>query len=136
LDPRALAPLEPVNSPWLTFDPTTHLLTDTVPACGLYDPFNVYGKAALAGQPGYDGSRFLVDYSDVLRCIEADPEIKVFVTHWTLWFLKGHHITGLVQRYPDRVVFQDPRMERVFRERLAPRSTGGETPASDDSISN
>ncbi len=118
MDPRAWAPLAPRGSLWLTLDPTLHLISDTVPACGVYDPFNVYGEKSLAAQPGFDGSRFAVGFGDLLRCLERQPEVRVFVTEWTAWFLNRDELAELVRRFPDRIVFQNPQVAREIRDRI------------------
>ena len=118
MDPLAWAALEPRHSTWLTLDPTMHLISDTHPACGVYDPFNVYGEASLAAQPGYDGSSFTVDFDDLLDCLERQPEVRIFVTHWTVWFMNSDQLAELARRFPDRILFQDPELARLTRERI------------------
>jgi len=121
LDPRRWSPLEPRDSVWLTLDPTLHLISQTRPACGVYDPFNVYGGAALAAQPGFRGETFRVDYADLLACLESDRDIRIFVTFWTTWFIDGDQRLELARRFPRRIVFQDPREERRIRDRIQRR---------------
>jgi 4-amino-4-deoxy-L-arabinose transferase-like glycosyltransferase len=118
LDPRSWAPLRPRQSVWLTLDPTLHLVSDTRPACGVYDPFNVYGPAAFAAQPGFGGEAFTVGFRDLVACLEEQPEIRIFVTHWTTWFIDNDQQSVLARRFPDRIVFQDPRQERTIRHRI------------------
>ena len=80
---------EHAGETWLTFDPLYNFLTHTKPACGLIDPFNVYGPhclVAMATAP--DLSRFLLTADDVQRCLERDPSIKVLMGSWAPWFLE------------------------------------------------
>lgn len=111
--PRAVVPGEP----WLTLDPFLNFVAGTRPACGLIDPFNVYGDRsliALSNAPAWE--RFRVDPEDLLGCLEADPSIRIAVGSVRSFFVDdalGEGLAQLEQADPRRFV----RMPLDFKER-------------------
>jgi len=108
-DGNTLRAVGPEGSRWLTFDPTVNVMTGTEAACGVIDPFNVYGESSLAARATDQQARFLVTRENLLACIEADPELRIFVTDWTRWFLDAETLAMLRRDHADRVVFANPR---------------------------
>jgi hypothetical protein len=90
---RTLAPVPRYPSmgreQWLTFDPLVNFRYQTRPACGLIDPFNVYGSASLLGQAqaGGTASRFHVSTERLIACLEWDSRIKIGLGYWATFFV-------------------------------------------------
>jgi 4-amino-4-deoxy-L-arabinose transferase-like glycosyltransferase len=94
---------------WLTFDPLYNFVTQTKPACGLIDPFNVYGPnslVAMATAP--ELSRFLITADDIMRCLQGDPSIKVLIGAWSPWFLDARLLAYLRTLPTERIVGRLP----------------------------
>lgn len=110
---------------WLIFDPFLNFVTGTEPACGLVDPFNVYGDASLAaiGAPEIR-ARFQLDREDLISCLEADPRIRIGLGYWSTWFVDAPLATYLANLPP----------ERFLPMRLHYRPPGGEMPPSPEEI--
>ncbi len=73
---------------WLTFDPFLNFVSRTRPACGVVDPFNVYGErslTALSDAPVW--GRFHVSREELLACLAADPGIRILRGYWSTWFV-------------------------------------------------
>ena len=88
LDPALLPERQPAGSSWLLFDPFLNYVTGTQPACGLIDPFNVYGERsllALGAAQSFD--RFHVAPEALVACLEADPGIRVGIGYFASWFV-------------------------------------------------
>jgi hypothetical protein len=73
------------GEPWLTFDPFLNLATHTLPACGLIDPFNVYGPHSLAAT-GASFARQRVSSQQLVECLRRDPQIRIYRGTWFEWF--------------------------------------------------
>ncbi len=88
---------------WLTLDPFLNFVAGTEPACGLIDPFNVYGESsliALSDAPAWE--RFRVDTEELLRCLETDPDIRVAVGSVRSFFVSDALRQGLDRLDPER----------------------------------
>ena len=73
---------------WLTFDPFLNLVTGTEPACGLYDPFNVYGSQSFTGYMGTESQkRFNISREKLIACLQADETIKIGIGTWGAFFV-------------------------------------------------
>jgi hypothetical protein len=94
-----------VGETWLTFDPLVNFITGTIPACGLIDPFNVYGDRSLVALTDVPAlSRYHVRADDLIRCLEAHPEAKIAFGAWAVWFAEPKlraYVDGLA---PARIV--------------------------------
>jgi hypothetical protein len=91
---RTLAPIPTYASlareQWLTFDPLVNFRYGTRPACGLIDPFNVYGSANLVALTLGESpatSRFLVSTDALIACLEWDPRIRIGIGYWGTFFV-------------------------------------------------
>jgi len=117
-------PLEPDES-WLLFDPFLNFVSGTEPACGLIDPFNVYGDASLAAIGTQEiRERFHLDREAVIACLEADPGIRIGLGYWSTWFVDdalAEYLSGLPA-------------ERFLPMRLHYRPPGGGLPPSHEEI--
>ena len=76
---------------WLLFDPFLNFVTKTRPACGIIDPFNVYGeRSLLATSDAPIWSRHRVGVDRLIECLERDPAIKIGLgSKWGVWFEDG-----------------------------------------------
>jgi hypothetical protein len=86
---------------WLTFDPFINFITRTEPACGLIDPFNVYGESSLTGL-GNASSRFHVSTAELIACLEWDPKIRVGIGYWGSFFVDDQLEAWLEMQPPER----------------------------------
>lgn len=120
-DYALLARPKEAGESWLLFDPFLNFVTGTKPACGLVDPFNVYGDASLAaiGTPEIR-ARFQLDREDLVSCLEADPHIRIGLGYSSTWFVDAPFAAYLANL---------PR-ERFLPMRLHYRPPGGEMPPS------
>lgn len=90
---------------WLTFDPFLTFVAGAEPACGLIDPFNVYGERSLVSlSDTAPWRRFRIDREDLLRCLEADPSIRIAVGSVRGFFVDRDLEEGLNRLGPQRVV--------------------------------
>jgi hypothetical protein len=88
---------------WLTFDPLVNFRYHTRPACGLVDPFNVYGAASLIGSSGNPAvSRFHMSPERLIACLEWDPRIKIGLGYWATFFVDGRLREYLASLPPER----------------------------------
>ena len=117
------APRAAAGSRWLTFDPFANFVTRSEPACGIVDPFNVFGPnslVALSALAGWD--RFQVDPQDVLACLEADPDARIALAQGRTWFVDAPFAAALAELGAHRVVDLPISFRRSFtaiwRERL------------------
>jgi len=90
--------------PLLTFDATLNVLSRTESPCGLLDYL-------AQGAPGFYGeafARFGVSTADIVRCLDASPEIAV-VIHQTadtsLLFIDGVLWEAIRRLPPERVIY-------------------------------
>lgn len=117
-------PVEP-NESWLLFDPFLNFVSGTEPACGLIDPFNVYGDASLAAIGTQEiRDRFHLDREAVIACLETDPGIRIGLGYWSTWFVDdalAEYLAGLPE-------------ERFLPMRLHYRPPGGGLPPSHEKI--
>lgn len=116
---------EEANESWLLFDPFLNFVSGTDPACGLIDPFNVYGDASLAaiGAPEIR-ARFHLDREKLIACLEADPRIRMGLGYWSTWFVDAPLAAYLASLPP----------ERFLPMRLHYRPPGGDIPPSPELI--
>ena len=84
---------------WLTFDPFIHFITRTTPACGLIDPFNVYGDRSLTA---LTGSRFHIGPEELIACLDWDPRIRVGIGYWGSFFVDDRLRAWLEKQPPER----------------------------------
>ncbi len=90
---------------WLTFDPFLNFVSGTRPACGVFDPFNVYGPHSLTGIAEAPLlSRFHVDRQELIDCLEADREIRIALGYWATWFVDEELRRFLDALPPERFV--------------------------------
>ncbi len=110
---------------WLLFDPFLNFATGTEPACGLIDPFNVYGPASLAaiGTPEVR-ERFYLGREELIACLEADPSIRIGLGYWSIWFVDAP-LAAYLASLPE---------ERFLPMRLHYRPPGGPLPPSPEQI--
>jgi 4-amino-4-deoxy-L-arabinose transferase-like glycosyltransferase len=105
---------------WLTFDPFLNFISRTEPACGLIDPFNVYGERSLtAGGDSGAFSKFRLEREDLLRCLAEQPKVKVGIGYWGAWFVDERVRAEFDALPPGRMAFAP----RYFRP--APPTTPG-----------
>jgi hypothetical protein len=85
---------------WLTFDPFINFVTETEPACGIIDPFNVYGRLSLAARASTpELSRYYIGPDQVIRCLEAHPDAKIAFGFWAHFFVDPQ-LRDYLQRLP------------------------------------
>jgi 4-amino-4-deoxy-L-arabinose transferase-like glycosyltransferase len=91
VDYEGLAKPSVAEESWLLFDPFLNFVTKTRPACGIIDPFNVYGERSLAAiSDAATWSRHRVSVDGLIECLERDPEIKIGSGGvWGAWFEDG-----------------------------------------------
>lgn len=91
---------------WLLFDPFLNFVSGTEPACGIIDPFNVYGERSLVGTSvdGF-GARHRVSVSELIACLERDPSIRIGEGGaWGAWFFDGR-LRAYLDRLPEERFF-------------------------------
>jgi hypothetical protein len=97
-----------VQSPgerWLTFDPFLAFVAGAEPACGLIDPFNVYGEHSLVAlSDTAPWQRFRIDSEDLLRCLQTDPSIRVAIRSVQRFFVDRDFQQDLERLGPQRMV--------------------------------
>ena len=98
---------------WLLFDPFLNFVTKTRPACGIIDPFNVYGERSLlatAEAPIWSRQRVSVD--QLIVCLADDPEIMIGLgSKWGAWFEDGRLAAYLAGLPKERFVELRPRLQ-------------------------
>lgn len=104
LDYSRLARPDAAGERWLTFDPFLNLVTGTEPACGLVDPFNVYGPNAIDAHLTDTPSPHHVDAEALIACLERDPGIRIALGYWALWFVDDRLRAYLETQPPERFV--------------------------------
>jgi 4-amino-4-deoxy-L-arabinose transferase-like glycosyltransferase len=103
---------------WLTFDPYFHLMTESEPACGIIDPFNVYGEWSLpAISPAPVWSAYRVSSQDLIDCLVRNPEIRVGLGFWGVWFVDDTLRSYLDQLPAERFVFEPRYLDESSRSR-------------------
>jgi hypothetical protein len=103
LDYDSLAIPSQANESWLLFDPFLNFVTATRPACGLIDPFNVFGRRSLVGSSTQSGlgSNYGVSDHDLIRCLAREPGIKVGTGgFWSTWFV-DRSLTEYLKHLPE-----------------------------------
>ena len=106
---------------WLAFDPFFHLMTNTKPACGIIDPFNVYGEWSFpAISPAPVWSAYRVSSRDVIDCLERNPEIQIALGFWGVWFVDDALRSYLDQLPAERFVFEPRYLDGSGRNRKFP----------------
>jgi hypothetical protein len=104
-DPGWNGPRPEAGQSWLMLDPAMNILSGSEPACGIVDPFNVYGKhALLAADFARELNRFHVDVNDLIRCLEEEPGILIALGQWGGWFVDNELQTYLDSLPPERFV--------------------------------
>ncbi|MDJ0787612.1 MAG: glycosyltransferase family 39 protein [Myxococcota bacterium] len=84
----AMVPRPADGEAWLLFDPFLNFVSGSQPACGLIDPFNVYaGRSLAATASPARRSPHHVASEDLIRCLEADPAIRIGLGYWAQWFV-------------------------------------------------
>jgi hypothetical protein len=104
-EPLAGVPTPHAGETWLTFDPLVNFVTRTVPACGIIDPFNVYGDhslVAMARTP--ELTRYEITSDAVIRCLAERPDIRIAFGAWAPWFVDAKLRAYLETLPPDRIV--------------------------------
>jgi 4-amino-4-deoxy-L-arabinose transferase-like glycosyltransferase len=107
LDYDSLAKPVAANESWLLFDPFLNFVTGTRPACGLIDPFNVFGRRSLIGSSTQSGltSNFGISTTDLILCLQKERGIKIGTGGlWSTWFTDGTLAETLNRLPEDRFV--------------------------------
>jgi 4-amino-4-deoxy-L-arabinose transferase-like glycosyltransferase len=108
LDYDSLAKPAQANESWLLFDPFLNFVTGTRPACGLIDPFNVFGRRSLVGSSARSGlgSNYEVSAIDLTRCLQQETDIRIGTGGlWSTWFVDGA-LKENVERLPKERFFE------------------------------
>lgn len=106
IDYQSLARPSSAGESWLLFDPFLNFMTGTRPACGIIDPFNVYGEQSLIGRGDAKiWSRHRISAEALIACLERDPTIRIGSgSIWGSWFKEGR-LAAYLDGLPDERFF-------------------------------
>jgi hypothetical protein len=112
-DYSAVLALRGRHVPLLAFDPTVNVLSRTDLACGIQDFF----AQRLPGFLGPAFARFYVPTPEIVRCLEAAPEVQIVVHQLsdTGLFFIDEKLFEYIGRQPEgRVIYLDERARGAF----------------------
>ena len=108
----------------LTFNPLVNVVAQAEPGCGLIDPFNVYGRRGLITYMNVEHfEKFKIGSREIIQCLEADTDVKIYISRWTLYFLDPTLLKYMRQLDVGRFVYANDETKVFFHDVLAGRST-------------
>ena len=98
-----------------SFNPLVSIVAGVEPACGLIDPFNVYGKRSLSYRikSAYI-EKFKVTDQDLFNCIRQHPGIRLYISKWFLFFIDESWVNFLKGLPESRFIYSNSRVQKYF----------------------